>query len=356
MRWEERIITARELAPYLRDPYLRDPYLADQDDGRITREVNALIEHQKDTWPMLKEGYAAFEAMETKRIEVDGSDVIVQHNPKRIRSTAARVDRESIGARACFLCPESLPVEEKAVAYGDDLMILCNPFPVLDRHLSIVHRDHVPQQIEGNVEMLLMLARDLSPDYFVLYNGPRCGASAPDHLHFQACSREGLPIEALLADEPAEAAHCDYCAMSAREGFELFTLTNGGRTVVVFRGSRGGEMAEWVYQTISELAREESGGEPMVNIICTYDKNQWTVYLFPRALHRPACFFAEGEDQLLVSPGAIDMAGVLVVPERSHFDKLGAEQAEAIYAEVSLSENQVFDVIERVASVAGEAL
>ena len=192
MRWEERIITARELTPYL----------TEQDDGRLTREVNALIEHQKQTWPMLAEGYAAFEAMETKRIEVDGSGVIVQHNPKRIRSTAARVDKASVGARACFLCPDSLPVEERAIRYGDDLMILCNPFPVLDRHLSIVHRDHAPQQIEGNVEMLLMLARDLSPDFFVLYNGPRCGASAPDHLHFQACSREGLPVEALLADEP----------------------------------------------------------------------------------------------------------------------------------------------------------
>ena len=305
---------------------------------------------------MLKEGYAALEEMETKRIEVDGSDVVVQHNPKRIRSTAARVDNASIGARACFLCPESLPVEEKAVPYGEDLMILCNPFPVLDRHLSIVHRDHVPQQIEGNVESLLMLARDLAPDFFVLYNGPRCGASAPDHLHFQACSREGLPLEALLADEPAEAAHCDYCAMSAREGFELFTLTNGGRTVVVFRGSRAGELrAGSIKRSMSWLAKGP-GGEPMVNVICTYDESQWTVYLFPRALHRPACFFAEGDEQLLVSPGAIDMAGVLVIPERAHFEKIGAGQAEAIYAEVSMGEDQVIDVVERVASIAGEAL
>ena len=134
MNWEERVITARELAPYL----------SDRNGGRIAREVNALIEHQKQTWPMLAEGYAAFNAMETKRINVDGSDVIVQHNPKRIRSTNARVDKASVGARACFLCPDSLPVEEKAIPYGDDLMILCNPFPVLDRHLSIVDRRHVP--------------------------------------------------------------------------------------------------------------------------------------------------------------------------------------------------------------------
>ncbi|HJQ69108.1 MAG TPA: DUF4922 domain-containing protein [Blastocatellia bacterium] len=346
MNWEERVITPRELAPYL----------SDRDDGRIIGGVNALIEHQKQTWPMLAEGYAAYDAMETKRINVDGADVIVQHNPKRIRSTAARVDKASVGARACFLCPDSLPVEEKAIPYGDDLMILCNPFPVLDRHLSIVDRRHAPQQIEGNVETLLMLARDLSPDFFVLYNGPRCGASAPDHLHFQACSRAGLPIEALLAEEPTEAAHCDICAASAQEGFELFTLTNGGRTVVVFRGSRPDELAGWVYQTIAELPPDSSGGEPMVNIVCTYDNGQWTLYLFPRALHRPACFFAEGDEQLLVSPGAIDMAGVLVVPERAHFEKLSAERAEAIYAEVSLSEDRVIDAVERVAAVAGEAL
>jgi hypothetical protein len=282
--------------------------------------------------------------------------VIVQHNPKRIRSTAARVDDASIGARACFLCPDGLPAEEKAIEYGDELMILCNPFPVLDRHLSVVHREHTAQQIDGNLETMLHLARDLAPDYFVLYNGPRCGASAPDHLHFQACSREGLPVDSLLAEEPTEAAHCDICATGAGEGFELFTLTNGGRTIVVFRGSRADELAGWVYKTIGELSRDSFGNEPMVNIISAYDKNQWTVYLFPRARHRPACFFAEGEARLLVSPGAIDMAGVIVVPERSHFERIGGEQVEAIYAEVSLGEDRVIEVVERVASVAEGAL
>lgn len=351
MIWEERIITAQELKPYL----------AAQNGGSVIEHVNALIEHQKKNWPMLAEGYAAFEAMETKRVQVDGSDVIVQHNPKRIRSTAARVDKASVGARACFLCSDSLPVEEKAIAYGDDLMILCNPFPILDRHLSIVHRDHTAQQIDGNLELMLQLARDLAPDYFVLYNGPQCGASAPDHLHFQACSRAGLPIEALLADDPSEAAHCDICATNASEGFELFTITNGGRTVIVFRGNMEDELAGWVYQTINELSRDSFGNnsfgnEPMVNIISTYDKNQWTVYLFPRARHRPACFFAEGEERLLVSPGAIDMAGVIVVPERDHFERIRAEQVEAIYAEVSLAEDSVIEVVERVASVAEGAL
>ncbi len=346
MRWEDRLITERELSPFL----------SDHNDGSVAAYVNALIKHQKQTWPLLAEGYAAFEAMETKRVQVDGSDIIIQCNPRRIRSTSARVDKESVGTRPCFLCPDSLPAEEKAIAYGDELMILCNPFPVLDNHLSIVHRDHVAQQINGNVELLLQLARDLSPDYFVLYNGPECGASAPDHLHFQACARAGMPVEALLADDSSEAAHCDYCAMNANEGFELFTLTNGGRTIVVFRGSRGDELAGWIYQTINEFSRESLAREPMVNIICTYEKNQWTVYLFPRARHRPACFFAEGEERLLVSPGAIDMAGVVVVPERDHFEKIGGEQVEAVYAEVSLSEDRVVEVIERVASVSEEAL
>ena len=346
MRWEDRLITERELSPFL----------SLNNGGEVAAYADALIRHQKQTWPLLAEGYAAFEAMATKRVRVDGSDITVQCNTRRLRSTAAPVDKESVGARRCFLCPDSLPAEEKAIAYGDELMILCNPFPVLDNHLSIVHRDHVAQQIEGNVEPLLRLARDLSPDYFVLYNGPECGASAPDHLHFQACSRAGLPIEALLADDQSEAAHCDYCATAAGEGFELFTLTNGGRTVVVFRGSRGDELAGWIYQTINEFSRESIAREPMVNIVCTYEKNQWTVYLFPRAKHRPACFFAEGAERLLVSPGSIDMAGTVVVPERDHFEKITGERVEAIYAEVSLSEGRVVEVIERVASVSEEAL
>ena len=241
MNWDRKLVTDRELGPY------RD----DEDDPTLEARVAALIDQQYDTWPLLRAGVDAFAKIETKRVRVEESEVVVQHNPRRIRSTSAEVDEASVEARGCFLCPDSLPAEEKGIAYGDDLVILCNPFPVLERHLSVVHREHVPQEIDGNVETLLSLARDLGSSYFVLYNGPQSGASAPDHLHFQACARDLLPIEKnLYDDELVLAEDCSYCEETAQSMFELFTLGGCGRSVVVFRGGNGEEVAKWVYEVI----------------------------------------------------------------------------------------------------------
>lgn len=339
MSWDEKIISERELGARLDD----------ETDLSLETRVAALIDQQCATWPLLRQGYDEFKRIETKRVCVGETEVIIQHNPGRIRSTAARVDKASVETRPCFLCPDGLPQEENGIAYGDELIILCNPFPVLDQHLSIVHREHVPQQIEGNIELLLSLAHDLGSGYFVLYNGPECGASAPDHLHFQACSRELLPIEEnLFEDEPVLVEDCGYCEETAQRTFELFTLGGCGRSVVVFRGGNPGEVTHWVYQVIRELAAQTDRTEPLLNIVCTYDPKLWTVYLFPRAKHRPDCFYAEGEQQLIVSPGALDMAGVIVVPEREHFDKLGSEEVAAIFSEVSLSSNLVNDLIDEI--------
>jgi hypothetical protein len=341
MTWEQKLISQQELRAYQED----------EADQSLEAQVAALIDQQYETWPLLREGCEAFAQIESKRVRVEESEVVIQHNPKRIRSTAASVDKASVENRRCFLCPDNLPPEEKGIAYGDNLVILCNPFPVLDRHLSIVHREHVPQQIEGHVELLLSLAHDLGSNYFVLYNGPECGASAPDHLHFQACSRELLPIENnLYDDEPVMAEVCDYCEQTARNSFELFTLGGCGRSVVIFRGGNREEVAIWVYQVIKELALQTDKTEPLINIVGTYDPQIWTVYLFPRSKHRPASFYAEGEQRLVVSPGAIDMAGVIVVPEREHFERLDGGRVAEIFAEVSMNGEIVNELVDGVSS------
>lgn len=341
MSWDERIISGEELAPYLNGSGVRG----------LVAQVCAMIEQQYATWPLLREGYDALAHIETKLIAVADSQVVVQHNPKRIRSTSAAVDKRSVDERPCFLCAENLPVEEKGIAYGSELVILCNPFPILDKHLSIVHRKHIEQKIDGNIETVLALAADLAPDYFVLYNGPRCGASAPDHLHFQACSRKLLPIEQeLKAGDPAEEADCSVCEETRRDSFELFSLEGIGRSVIVFRGGNAEEIALWFYRVLDELPRDAQDAEPMMNVVCTYEEGTYSLYVFPRTRHRPTYFFAEGDARLLVSPGAIDMAGVVVVPERDHFARLGREQLEVIYSEVSFSDAAVGEILERVSS------
>lgn len=341
MNWGDRLIKSEEL----------NGYLNSGDGGALVSKADALIRQQRATWPLLEEGYSSLERIESKRIAVAESEVIAQHNPKRIRSTNAAVDSASVGKRPCFLCSENLPVEEKGIAYGGDLVILCNPYPILDKHLSIVHRNHIRQQIAGNIETLLSLAADLSPDYFVLYNGPQCGASAPDHLHFQACSRKLLPIEQeLIETDPAEETDCNVCEEMRRDSFELFALEGCGRSVVVFRGNDSEEIAQWFYRTLESMPRAADAIEPMLNIICAYDKGAYTIYMFPRARHRPARFFAQGDERMLISPGAIDMAGVVVVPEHDHFLKLDGKLMEAIYSEVSCSEEIINRMLERVTS------
>jgi hypothetical protein len=344
VNWDERIISEEELSRYLKA----------QSRPGLAARVGALIEQQRATWPLFREGYEALAQAETKRVRVEESEVVIQHNPKRIRSTAARVDKASIDERRCFLCARNLPAEEKGIEYGSDLIILCNPFPILDRHLSIVHRQHVEQKIYGYVEEMLRLAADLGPDYFVLYNGPECGASAPDHFHLQACSRELLPIEKdMKSGEPEEAAHCSACEESARDTFEIFTLANCGRSVVVFRGNNDYEMAEWIHKTLGELSRESGKDEPLVNIISTHAEGMWTVYLFPRSRHRPSSFFAEGDERLLVSPGAIDMAGIIVVPQHEHFLKIDGERVKGIFAEVSYDEETINEMLGRMSEAGG---
>jgi hypothetical protein len=343
--WNDRIISDEQL----------NGFLGDQSSGNLLARVDALIEQQRLTWPMLKEGYDALLEIEHKRVRVGESSVVVQHNPRRIRSTAAQVDKPSLAGRRCFLCADNLPPEEKGIAYGDDLVILCNPFPVLNRHLSIVHREHVEQKIDGNVETLLRMARDLSPDFFVLYNGPECGASAPDHLHFQACSREILPIEEdARGEEPTPVEGCHSCEETARQTLEVFTLSGCVRSVIVFRGGDHAELATWIERVLGELSRASGRREPLVNCVCSHQGGLWTFYMFPRVRHRPSVFYADASERLLISPGAIDMAGVVVVPEHEHFQRVGREHLEAIFAEVSYGEGETNDLVEQVCGSAEE--
>jgi hypothetical protein len=318
--------------------------------------VDALIRHQTANWSMLRDGYQALEQVRTTRLQnpdTPESYVIVQHNPARIRSTAAPVDQASVQSRKCFLCPENLPAEEMGLEYGEDFIIACNPFPVLNTHLSIIHRQHVAQEVDGKVETLLELARDLGPDYLVLYNGPRCGASAPDHLHLQACSSRVLPIKSSLGrvefvNPRRRVGHSDRMpdvGQASSWSLTVGVLEDFGRNAIVLRGSRAGDLGEAASRLLANFARATGDdSEPMINIVSVHHDGLWTVYLFPRARHRPACYFAHGEKRITVSPGAIDMAGVIVVPRDEDFARVGAREAIEIFSEVSASKQLARDL------------
>jgi hypothetical protein len=288
----------------------------------LSAPIARMLEQQRRTWALLAAGDASFGRIVSRWIEDGGSKVVVQSNPGRRTSTSAKVDAGSVAARPCFLCEENLPAEERGVAFGDALVAFANPFPIICDHLSIVSRTHVPQRIFGRVREMLALARALGSKMLVFYNGPACGASAPDHFHFQAGDRRLLPI----AD--------DLARVSRREHVALETF---GRRALVVRSASEDALAQRIEQQIAALATVvRAEDEPMINLVATFD-GEHTVYLFPRQKHRPACFFATGEDRILWSPGALDMAGIAVIADPDHFDRVTNSVARAVYDEVSLS-------------------
>lgn len=319
MTWESRLIHDDALAAFAAQPITNLP----------TR-VAALIQQQLATWPMLNQATQSLAQVQYKDLTVKGSLVRAQFNPARIVSTAAKVDAASIQARPCFLCAENLPTEEKGVPFGNDYVVLCNPFPVLKDHLVISERRHTPQAIAPRFTDLLALTQALGSDYFTLYNGPACGASAPDHHHFQACHRAGIPLFDEIHQWPR-----DY--RQQQPDLEVFTLRDYRLQILIASGSKMNTIAAWFAETLHRFAAlTASPVEPLLNLVVTYDSQAWTVYLFPRAKHRPSCYYAEGVQQLTISPAGIDLTGVLVVPDPNHFAHLTTHDVERIYAEITL--------------------
>jgi uncharacterized protein DUF4922 len=292
-------------------------------------EIEKLFKRQAQAWPQLARGIEGLRRAATRRVRIGWFDVFIRHIPHRMSSTTAPVDRASIARRPCFLCTHNLPPEEEGVWFDKDFIIYCNPFPIVDNHLTIAHREHRPQHIANGFGKMLDLAAAL-PGYFVIYNGPECGASAPDHLHFQAGSRSLFPIEQHTA---------------ARSGV---ALPNYGRNVFVFRGRSRADLIYRVECAIERLA-EITGKrpEPLVNIAAFHERGEWVAYLFPRGKHRPEVFYT---GELTVSPATIDLCGIFVVPRADDFVRITAGAIAAIFREVTLPDEQFREVAERLES------
>ena len=174
-------IEEKELQPYLKN-------------DTLTGRVLALLEHQKVNWSTAKENYNVLYNLKKKEFVIDGSKIIIQNNPHRLINTTAKVDEESVENRDCFLCIENLPAEQGAVKYYKEYYILVNPYPIFDKHFTIIKTKHIEQSILKYLNDMLLLSRDLGEELAVFYNGPKCGASAPDHLHFQAVPKTSLPV------------------------------------------------------------------------------------------------------------------------------------------------------------------
>ena len=304
-------------------------------DNTIAEKVKGLIIQQKETWPLAKNNYNNFCDVEKKIFEFDQFKIVVQFNPGRLVSSSAKVDAESIENRSCFLCADNLPSEQKGIIYKDEYIILVNPFPIFEEHFTIPTLKHQPQKIAENFSDMLDLAQDLEKYYTIFYNGPKCGASAPDHLHFQACTKNIIPIETELnkiTPSNGELFYEDFdTAVYGISGYlrNFFFITANKKDSVILQFENLQKAIKDIFVTPDE---------PMMNVLVLFDE-KWKVLVFPRAQHRPNQYFLKGNDKLLISPAAADFGGQLITPRKEDFNKITIDDIENIFAQTSTSED-----------------
>ena len=304
----------------------------------LNNQLKSLLTEQKENWELARTNFEGLKTVRTKSFDFGDFEVKVQFNPARIVSSGAKVDAKTIAERKCFLCTENRPAEQTAVDAGDYL-VLVNPFPIFPEHFTIPRKEHVDQQIKPYFADMLELAEALD-DYLIFYNGPRCGASAPDHMHFQAGTKDFLP---LVNDyKRLKDTHAQLLVES--ENFQLFNFNNYLRTVYCIESTdveSAKDAFEKLYthfQQISLLALPKGeGAEPMLNIVCTFEGGKWFTFVLPRKTFRPWQYTAEGDQQLLVSPATVEICGIFITPIEAHFEKITKEDVESILEQASLA-------------------
>lgn len=307
--------------------------------NRLIQDIEKLIASQLIEWPQAADNFRALAGVKVKTVNVDGMKVRVQFNPARIVSSSAKVDAKSLKERRCFLCGENRPAVQRGIDWRD-YVVLLNPFPIFPRHLTIPDRGHVDQRIAGRVADMMRLAWELQ-GYTVFYNGPKCGASAPDHMHFQAGNSDFLTIadsvRLLGRRRPMVVDKRGY--LSAVEGLPLnmFLINTSDFEF-------GQELFQRLYEALPE---DPDGGEPMMNILCYREGDSVNLVVIPRKRHRPSFYGTEGEGTMLLSPASVDMGGVFITPLEKDFEKLDAAIIKTIYNELCLSDDEVSAIVSK---------
>ncbi|MBQ0155238.1 MAG: DUF4922 domain-containing protein [Bacteroidales bacterium] len=276
-----------------------------------------MSEIQKTVYDKLIPANESLEVL-TKTFIVDGYKVVAQHNPARAVSSGAKLDKATIAKRKCFLCAENRPVDQPSVGYNENFEILKNPFPILKKHLTIPLLRHERQEILPHFATMLDLSKDF-PDFTLLYNGPKCGASAPDHMHFQASQFGLTPLDEKPLSE-----------FNIVDG----EIKNFGRKCYVFEGTDKQTICKQFETLYDKLEIKDDEWEPRMNVVAHYITSTatWNVWVFARDKHRPS-YYEQGR---MISPGVIDMEGILVFPKPDDFADVDEAMIRQIYKEVSL--------------------
>ena len=303
-------------------------------------EVNTFIAEQIAEWPQAAGNFEALKDVMVKDLDVDGMHIKVQFNPARMVSSAAKVDAASLKARKCFLCEANRPEVQRGISWGDKYTVLINPFPIFPRHLTIPDDSHTDQLIDGRIADMMRLAAELD-EYTVFYNGPRCGASAPDHMHFQAGNSDFLTIGPALEDARHD--------VIATEGQSTLAMVDTLPLKVFVIDAATPEEGEKLFSRLyAAIPVPEGEKEPMMNLLCYATPTGTRLVVIPRKRHRPSFYGTEGDDCMLISPASVDMGGVFITPRPQDFDRFDADIARRIFDELCLSSAELNDIASNV--------
>ena len=306
------------------------------EDSTISRFFN----RQLEKWDDARHRFRDLKHVETKKLS---EEVRLQFNPARIVSTGAKIDKKTLGERPCFLCDKNRPKEQMSQQIDERFHLLVNPFPILPVHFTIPARKHQPQAIYKNYgEMHRFLS--LHSELMVFYNGPKCGASAPDHLHFQAGTSGILPLQANW--QRLSRNLTDIISLNDEEKIAVVRDFIVPAFVIISKSEESDEtLFHRLYKSMPMRGDET---EPMMNIIAWRKGDEYISVVIPREKHRPEAYFAEGDAQVMVSPGALDMSGLIITPREEDFHKLTEESATTILQECGISTEKMNSIVTKL--------
>ena len=314
-----------------------------KDDIMAYDSLQRFFNRQLEIWDDARQHFRDLQNIQTKDLSCGEITLKVQYNPARMISTGAKIDKKSIANRPCFLCAENRPKEQMVKMIDDNFEMLVNPFPILPMHFTIPARHHQPQSIFNHYRELHMILSVYS-DLMVFYNGPKCGASAPDHLHFQAGTSGLLPLQ---TEWQRLSRNLD--VVYALNDDENISVVKDFVCPLFLIRSRHEKSDEDLFRLLYQaLPIQEGDAEPMMNIVSWRRNEEYLSLVFPRKKHRPDCYFKQGPERLMISPGAIDMSGLFITAREEDFKKITPETAVSILKEVCVSSEEMLHIVDRL--------
>ena len=303
------------------------------------KELNKFIKDQLSVWQLASSNFRALKTAPSREVDVFGLKCRIQYNPRRVISSTADTSPAAIASRKCFLCADNRPKEQFHLGFegrkGRNYHIQINPYPIFRGHLVIVRDEHIPQEIWHHFPDMLDFAARYK-DYLVFYNGPSSGASAPDHLHFQAIPKHNLPLEEVVdefLDHPGE-------PLATVKDASLYKFDGYARGVFALKATTSKSLAKLFYRLLDCTDRGKGEEEPMFNLYAYVKNGEYRTIVVMRSAKRSHHFYSEGADHLTISPGAADIAGLFVAPFREDYDKADTALLEELLSEVCISEDE----------------